>query len=91
VGEIRKQGLVNSVITYAGIIIGFLNIVVIQPNFLQPEELGLTRILFSFSVLIATILPLGIGNVTIKLVLSNIFGQENVIAKLRESFMPFLK
>jgi O-antigen/teichoic acid export membrane protein len=66
VGEIRKQGIANSVITYTGIIIGFLNIVVIQPNFLQPEELGLTRILFSFSALIATVLPLGIGNVTIK-------------------------
>lgn len=65
-GEIRKQGIVNSIITYAGILIGFLNIVVIQPNFLTPEELGLTRILFSFSALLATIMPLGLGNITIR-------------------------
>jgi O-antigen/teichoic acid export membrane protein len=66
VGEIRKQGITNSIITYAGILIGFLNIVIIQPNFLSPEELGLTRILFSFSALLATIMPLGLGNITIK-------------------------
>jgi len=66
VGEIRKQGVANSIITYTGILIGFLNIVIIQPNFLSPEELGLTRILFSFSALLATLMPLGLGNITIK-------------------------
>lgn len=65
-GEIRKQGIANSIITYTGILIGFLNIVIIQPNFLSPEELGLTRILFSFSALLATLMPLGLGNITIK-------------------------
>ena len=65
-GEIRKQGITNSIITYTGILIGFLNIVIIQPNFLTAEELGLTRILFSFSALLATLMPLGLGNVTIK-------------------------
>lgn len=65
-GEIRKQGITNSIITYTGILIGFLNIVIIQPNFLTPEELGLTRILFSFSALLATLMPLGLGNITIK-------------------------
>ena len=65
-GEIRKQGIANSIITYTGILIGFLNIVIIQPNFLTPEELGLTRILFSFSALLATLMPLGLGNITIK-------------------------
>ncbi len=65
-GEIRKQGIVNSIITYTGILIGFVNIIVIQPNFLSTEELGLTRILFSFSALMSTIMPLGLGNITIR-------------------------
>ncbi len=65
-GEIRKQGIANSIITYAGILVGFLNIVIIQPNFLTSEELGLTRILFSFSALLATLMPIGIANITIK-------------------------
>lgn len=63
-GEIKSQGIRNAVLTYIGIFIGFLNLLVIQPRFLSPEEVGLTRVLFSFSTLIATFIPLGIGNIT---------------------------
>jgi O-antigen/teichoic acid export membrane protein len=66
VGIIKKQGIQNTFIAYTGIIIGFLNLIVIQPLFLTTEEIGLTRVLFSFSSLIAVFLPLGIGNITIK-------------------------
>jgi O-antigen/teichoic acid export membrane protein len=38
----------------------------IQPKFLTPEELGLTRILLAAASLIATILPLGVSSVTTK-------------------------
>src|ERR1041385_6612069 len=65
-GIIQRQGIRNAVITYAGIVIGFVNLIVIQPRFLTPEELGLTRVLFSFSALIASFLPLGIQNITLK-------------------------
>jgi len=65
-GIIQRQGIRNAVITYSGIIIGFVNLIIIQPRFLTPEELGLTRILFSFSALIASFLPLGIQNITLK-------------------------
>jgi O-antigen/teichoic acid export membrane protein len=65
-GVIRRQGIKNTIAGYAGIFIGFLNLIVIQPRFLTPEELGLTRILYSFSILVAVFVPLGIGNATIK-------------------------
>src|SRR5688572_1349271 len=65
-GVIQRQGIRNAVITYAGIIIGFVNLIIIQPRFLTPEELGLTRVLFSFSALIASFIPLGIHNITLK-------------------------
>jgi O-antigen/teichoic acid export membrane protein len=65
-GIIQKQGIVNTIITYIGIVIGFVNIIYIQPQFLSSEEVGLLRILFSFSATIAMFLPLGIGNITIK-------------------------
>lgn len=45
---------------------GFISLVVLQPLLLKPEELGLTRILFSFSVVVATIIPLGVSNITIR-------------------------
>ncbi|MBL0048730.1 MAG: polysaccharide biosynthesis C-terminal domain-containing protein [Bacteroidetes bacterium] len=65
-GIIKKQGIKNTLISYSGILIGFISLVVLQPLLLKPEELGLTRILYSFSVVVATIIPLGISNVTIR-------------------------
>ena len=65
-GIIQRQGIRNAVITYSGIIIGFINLIIIQPRFLTPEELGLARVLFSFSALISSFLPLGIQNITLK-------------------------
>ncbi len=65
-GVIRKQGIANTLISYIGILIGFINIIYVQPNFLSSEEVGLLRILFSFSATIAMFLPLGVGNITLK-------------------------
>jgi O-antigen/teichoic acid export membrane protein len=65
-GVIRRQGITNTITTYIGIIIGFIYLIVISPRFLTKEELGLTRILFSFSLLTAMFVPIGIGNATTK-------------------------
>lgn len=63
-GIIQKQAIQNTIITYTGTLIAFANIIFIQPFFLSPEELGLTRILFSFASLVSTIVPLGITSIT---------------------------
>lgn len=65
-GVIQKQGIANTVISYAGIAIGFLNVLVLQPYMLTPEEIGLTRVLYSISTLIASIFPLGLNGVVVK-------------------------
>jgi len=66
VGIILKKGLQNTIITYLGIILGFVNIVVLQPYLLDPEEIGLLRTIFAISSFIALVAPLGISNITIK-------------------------
>ena len=63
-GVIQRQGIKNFITTYVGILIGFVSLIWIQPNFLTKEELGLTRLLYSFSMLVAMFIPLGIGNAT---------------------------
>lgn len=63
-GVIQKQGIQSALITYCGIGIGFISLLVVQPALLKPEEIGLTRILYSFSFLVSTLLPLSIGNIT---------------------------
>lgn len=65
-GVIQKQGIQNTIISYIGIIIGFVNVLILQPTMLSPDELGLTRILYSTATLLGTIFPLGLNGVTIK-------------------------
>jgi O-antigen/teichoic acid export membrane protein len=63
-GVIAKQGILNSIFSYIGVLLGFLSIVYIQPHFLSTVEIGLTRILVSFSYMACIFIPLGIGSVT---------------------------
>lgn len=64
-GIIAKQGILNSVFSYIGVLLGFISIIYIQPIFLKSTEIiGLTRILVSFSFMAAIFIPLGIGSVT---------------------------
>jgi O-antigen/teichoic acid export membrane protein len=65
-GIIQRQGLRNSIITYTGIGLGALSLLFVQPHFLTKEEIGLTRILFSFSSLVSIFMMLGTNNLTIK-------------------------
>lgn len=65
-GSIQKQAIQNTIISYLGVVIGFVNTLVLQPIMLSTEELGLTRILYSVSVLIATLFPLGLNAFSIK-------------------------
>lgn len=63
-GILGKQGISNTIISYLGIIVGFVNVIILQPLMLSPEELGLIRMLYSVSILLATIFPLGINGIT---------------------------
>ncbi|MEO5572092.1 MAG: polysaccharide biosynthesis C-terminal domain-containing protein [Bacteroidia bacterium] len=65
-GVIQRQSIKNFFTSYIGILIGFVNILIIQPRFLSAEELGLTRVLYSFALLLSTFVPLGIANITVK-------------------------
>ena len=44
-GIIMKQSLRTSVLSYIGIALGYVNVVLLFPVFLSPEEFGLTRVL----------------------------------------------
>lgn len=46
--------------------IGVVNVVFVQPRFLQEEELGLTRLLYGCAYLIGLLIPLGGPNIVVK-------------------------
>jgi O-antigen/teichoic acid export membrane protein len=65
-GVIKKQSILNTLVVYTGIIIGFANLLYFQPFYLKPEEIGLTRVLFSFSGILSVLMPLGTANIIIR-------------------------
>jgi O-antigen/teichoic acid export membrane protein len=65
-GIIKRQGIQNSIISYAGVIIGYINVIVLFPKMLEIEEIGLTRILPNIAVFLAQLSALGFANAGIK-------------------------
>lgn len=65
-GTIRKQGIFNTILSYAGVIIGFVNLVILQPKMLEEHEVGLIRMLTSTSIILGTLFPLGLNGTIIR-------------------------
>jgi len=65
VGEIKKQSISNTLLSYIGAVLGFV-IIYIQPHLISSSDIGLIRLLFSFSWMAAIIMPLGMGSVTLR-------------------------
>ncbi|WP_210490470.1 oligosaccharide flippase family protein [Rufibacter aurantiacus] len=60
---IRKQGYLNTIISTLGMVIGYLNTVLVLPYFLgDPDKVGLTRFLLSVSPMFAQFAALGFTN-----------------------------
>jgi O-antigen/teichoic acid export membrane protein len=64
-GEIKRQSINNTLLSYVGAGLGFL-ILYIQPFLMQANDIGLLRLMFSFSWMAAVIMPLGIGSITVR-------------------------
>lgn len=65
-GIVQRQSILNTAVVYTGILIGFINLLYIQPLFLKPEEIGLTRVLYSFSGILSVLMPLGAANILVR-------------------------
>lgn len=63
---VKRQGIKNTISSYFGILLGFASLIVIQPQLLKPEEIGLARVVYAFSMLLGSFIPLGIINITLK-------------------------
>lgn len=65
-GTIARQSVSITVLTAAGLALGFVNMAILYPRFLSPEEFGLTRLLVSISVLTAQVAQLGLESTVIR-------------------------
>jgi len=66
-GIISKQSLSGTIYSYIGVALGFITTGLILPRLLSTGEVGLLRLLVSYSTLLAQFAVLGFNSVTVKL------------------------
>ncbi len=65
-GIIKRQGIKGTVVSYLGILIGYLNMMIIFPMFLEKDQIGLISVLIGSASLIAVFSQLGMSNTVIR-------------------------
>ncbi|TGE08687.1 lipopolysaccharide biosynthesis protein [Hymenobacter fodinae] len=65
-GIVLRQGLRNTIISYIGLGLGFISTALVLPNFLAPQQLGVTATLSSVATLYAQIAAFGFASVGIR-------------------------
>jgi O-antigen/teichoic acid export membrane protein len=65
-GIVQRQAFQNTIINYIGVVIGFLNIVILFPLFLSEDEFGLTRLVLSMATTLAQVSSFGVHRIAVK-------------------------
>ncbi|HWS00248.1 MAG TPA: polysaccharide biosynthesis C-terminal domain-containing protein [Prolixibacteraceae bacterium] len=66
-GIIVKQSVKGTIYVYLGVLLGFITTAVLLPNIYSTKEVGLLKIIVTYSTLIAQFATLGINGATIRL------------------------
>ena len=67
-GIVAKQSIYNTVIIFTGAFLGAINILFLFPIILPDEEIGLTRLLLSFTVIFSQFTSLGSQSMLVKFI-----------------------
>ena len=65
-GQIAKQSLRGTIVTYLGVAVGFVTTFFVITRFLTAEEIGLARVLIDAAVLFVGLAQLGTGSSVIR-------------------------
>ncbi len=65
-GIVKKQVYKNTIVSYAGMIIGFVNLILLYPRFLSTEQIGLFQLLIGLSVLYSLIASMGVPSIIVR-------------------------
>ncbi|WP_375417467.1 lipopolysaccharide biosynthesis protein [uncultured Hymenobacter sp.] len=65
-GIVLRQGLRNTLISYVGLAIGFVNTTLILPRLLAPAQIGLTGVLISIATIAAQVAAFGFSSTTLR-------------------------
>lgn len=65
-GIVKRDSIAITVLSYVGVVVGYVNKILLFPNFLSEEQVGLTSILVSLAVMYAQFSALGINSTVVK-------------------------
>ena len=66
-GVIQRQTIKGTVYSYIGVLLGFVNLVLLSPKIFTTDEIGVTQLMVAMAVIMAQISSLGFNNVTVRL------------------------
>lgn len=62
-GIVARQSMITSIISYTGIVVGYLNLIYLYPKFLELEQVGLLRTIQDAAILMVPLASLGIPQI----------------------------
>lgn len=62
-GVVARQSILTSIISYTGIVVGYLNLVYLYPKYLELEQIGLLRTVQDAAMLMVPIASLGLPQI----------------------------
>lgn len=65
-GIVQRQGLRNTLISYLGLAIGFVNTTLVLPRLLSPSQIGLTNVLVGLATLAAQLAAFGFASTAMR-------------------------
>ncbi len=60
-GVVIRQSILTSIISYIGVVVGYVNLLYLYPKFLEPEQIGLMRTLQDSAMLLAPFAQFGLA------------------------------
>ena len=65
-GRIQAQALKNTVFSYIGLVLGYLNVVILFPAYFSVEEFGLIQLLAGMAIVYSQLSALGLTNAIVR-------------------------
>ncbi len=65
-GVIQRQGIKESIVAYIGVLVGAISVLYVQPNFLEPAEIGLIKTIISAASILMPFILLGTTAISVK-------------------------
>ncbi len=65
-GIVIRQSVVSTALSYAGVVIGYVNLLILFPKYMSPEEVGLARIIQDVAMLMVPFAQLGTNQLIVR-------------------------